>query len=264
MKPTTLVKVVSIVIPAYRAEKSIAKSLLKIKKVLDEIRYNYEIICVIDGIEVDGTFKKANKIARRFPKQIRIVGYLQNRGKGEAVRFGMSKAKGQIVGFVDEGLDIDPNSISMLLEHFEWYGADIIIGSKRHPASKVVYPWQRKILSFGYQIMVKVLFGLNVRDTQVGMKFFRREVVEKILPRLLVKEFAFDIEMLSVARSLGFGRIFEAPIELKMDFGTSTIINKGFVRTIWFTFIDTLAVFYRLKILRFYSYSNKKNWINRG
>lgn len=253
-------KLISVVIPAYRAEEFIEKNLLEVKSVLEKIEYPYEIICVIDG-QVDDTEKVAKSIAKKFPKKIKVVSYRKNLGKGHAVRFGMAKAKGDIIGFIDAGIELNPNGLSMLLEHFEWYEADIIVGSKRHQASKVVYPWQRKILSFGYQMLVRVLFGLRVKDTQVGMKFFRREVLEKILPRLLIKQFAFDIEMLAVAHSLGFTRVYEAPVEMKMDFGgVSTIATKGFARTIFKMLWDTLAVFYRLKILRFYDTKNKKNW----
>jgi len=187
-------------------------------------------------------------------------------GKGHAVRFGMAKAKGDIIGFIDAGLELEPNGLSMLLEHFEWYNADIIVGSKRHPASKVFYPWQRKILSFGYQMVVRLLFGLKVRDTQVGMKFYRREVLEKVLPRVLVKTFAFDVEILSVAYYLGYRRIFEAPVELSMKFkgGVSTIASKGFVKTAWAMLWDTAAVFYRLRILHYYDDKNKNNWITQN
>ena len=94
------------------------------------------------------------------------------------------------------------------------------------------------------------------------MKFFRREVLDKVLPRLLVKDFAFDIELLSVANYLGYKRIFEAPVEIKMRFGgVSTIASKGFARTVWRMLWDTSAVFYRLRILNFYDYKNRKNWI---
>lgn len=233
---------------------------MSIKETLDQTRYPYEIICVVDG-DVDDTFGRAKRFSSRFPDKIRVLGYKKNKGKGNAVRFGMSHAKGDVIGFVDAGIELNPNGISMLLEHFEWYGADIIIGSKRHPASKVIYPWQRKIISFGYQMIVKVLFGLNVKDTQVGMKFFRSEVVKKLLPRLLVKAFAFDIEMLAVANYMGYKRIYEAPIEMKMNFGNaSTIASSGFIKTSWLTLLDTLAVFYRLNILKYYEYKNRKNW----
>jgi len=250
----------SVVVPSYKAEKYIEKNLLDIKRELDRIGRKYEIICVVDG-RVDKTYEKAKKVAKKYPKQIRVADYLSNLGKGHAVRYGMARAKGDIVGFIDAGHDISPYSISILLEHFKWYEADIIIGSKRHPASKVDYPWQRKIVSFVYQMLVRILFGLNVRDTQVGVKFFRREVLEKVLPRVLVKEFAFDIEMLSVANYLGYKKIYEAPIELNMSFKGSSVVSKGFARTVFKMIRDTVAVFYRLRILNYYDYKNRKGWI---
>ncbi|KKR14046.1 MAG: Glycosyl transferase, family 2 [Candidatus Woesebacteria bacterium GW2011_GWA1_39_21b] len=217
----------------------------------------------MDDGSTDKTKQEAEKVAKKFPGKVKVVGYLTNLGKGHAVRFGMARAKGDIIGFVDAGIELNPNGLAMLLEHFEWYDADVIVGSKRHPASKVIYPWQRKIISFGYQLIVRVLFGLKVKDTQVGMKFFRREVLEKVLPRVLVKAFAFDVELLVVANSLGFRRIYEAPVEMKMKFagGISTIASKGFIRVSFKTFWDTAAVFYRLKLLHYYDDINRKNWI---
>jgi len=252
----------SVIIPAYRAEKFIEKNLSDVKNVLDKTRFPYEIIVVVDG-QVDKTYEKALVLQKKYPDRIRIFAYPSNLGKGHAVRYGMAKAKGQIIGFVDAGLEINPNGISMLLEHFEWYKADIIVGSKRHPASRVIYPWQRRILSFCYQVLVRVLFGLNVKDTQVGIKFFKREVLKKVLPRLLVKAFAFDIEVLAVANYLGFKRIYEAPVELKMEFkgGVSTIASKGFIKTSLKMLWDTLAVFYRLRIRNYYHTKNRKNWL---
>ncbi len=250
----------SLVIPTYKREKIIEKNILEIKKVLDELPYNYEMIVVVDGM-LDKTKEKAEKIARKFPDQIKIEGYEKNMGKGHAVRYGMALAKGDIIGFTDDGLDLHPSSIPLALEHFNWYNADIIVASKRHPASKVDYPWQRRILSVGYQLGTRLLFGLNVKDTQVGLKFFKRKVLEDVLPRILVKEFAFDIEMLSVAYYLGYRRMYETPIELKMEFGGSTILKKGFWRTVWKMAWDTSAVFYRLRILRYYDTKNKRKWI---
>ncbi len=249
----------SVVIPAYKSERFIEKSLTKVYSVLNEGRYAFELICVVDG-KVDGTYKKARKIARSLPN-LRVLGYKSNKGKGYAVRYGMSRANGKIVGFIDAGVELNINGMAMVLEHFEWYKADIIVGSKRHPASKVIYPWQRTIMSVCYQILVKILFGLNLRDTQVGMKFFRKEVLEKTLPRLLVKKFAFDIEMLAVANYLGFTRIYEAPVALKMKFnGESTIVSKKFFNVVFYMVWDTIAVFYRLRILHYYDYKNRKAW----
>lgn len=252
-------RLISVIVPAYKQEKTIARDLKKIKSILDKIRYRYELICVVDG-DVDKTLDRAKKALRGY-KTCKVIGYETNHGKGYAVRFGMAKSKGEIIAFIDSGMDLNPNGLSMLLEHFEWYKADIIVGSKRHPVSRVDYHWQRRILSYGYQAVVFLLFGLKVRDTQVGMKFFRREVLEKVLPRLLVKAFAFDIEMLAVANSLGFSRIFEAPVELSLGFGgSSQLANRKLLKNISLIFYDTLAVFYRLRIIKYYSDQNKRRW----
>ena len=245
----------SVVIPAVKQETTIARDLRRIERVLKQIRYDYEIICVVDG-KIDQTFQNAKKIRS---KKVMVIGYQNNKGKGHAVRYGIARTKGDIIAFIDAGMDLDPNGLSMLLEHFEWYRADIIVGSKRHPVSQVDYPWQRRILSWGYQILVWVLFGLKVRDTQVGMKFFKRRVLEDVLPRLLVKRFAFDIEMLAVAHSLGYKRIYEAPIRLEWEQGMS-VLSKSLWRTLYNMLWDTAAVFYRLRILRYYDDHNKRRW----
>lgn len=253
------INLVSIIVPAYRQEKTIEGDLNRLKSVLDKLRYPTELICVVDG-KVDSTFNKASKFAKKY-QNVKAIGYDVNKGKGYAVRFGMAESKGDVVGFVDAGMDLNPAGLSLFLDHIEWFDADIIVGSKRHPESKVDYPWQRRILSAGYQILVWLLFGLKVRDTQVGMKFFKRTVLEKVLPRLLVKKFAFDVEMLAVANRLGFKRIYEAPVEIKLHFGgASTITSQKFLRTVLRMIIDTLAVFYRLRILNYYADSNKRKW----
>lgn len=239
----------SVVMPVYKQENKVVPYLKNLDKILAGLNTNYEIICVVDGF-LDNTFKNAKKYVN---KRIKVVGYAKNQGKGNAVRFGMSQAKGKIIGFVDGGFDLSYSAIPLALEHMRWYDADIIIGSKRHPASKVVYPWQRRILSWGYQMMARILFGINVRDTQVGMKFFKKKIVKKVLPKLLVKAWAFDVEMLAVANRMGFTKIYEFPVELKLEFGAgSTLVSHNFLQTVFWMLWDTLAVFYRLKIRRYY------------
>lgn len=249
----------SVIVPAYREEKTIVRNIRRLLRVLSQIRYPYELIVVVDGFE-DGTFRKASRLVGSL-KNLKVTGYKANKGKGYAVRFGMARSRGDIVAFVDSGVELNPNGLSMCLEHFEWYNADVIVGSKRHPASKIDYNWQRRILSFGYQTLVWLLFGLKVRDTQVGLKIFRRKVLAKVLPRLLVKRYAFDVELLAVAHSLGFKRIYEAPVEIKFKFEGVSILNRHkFWVTVWSMLVDTLAVFYRLRILRYYSDMNRRHW----
>ncbi|OGG01664.1 hypothetical protein A2Z33_05470 [Candidatus Gottesmanbacteria bacterium RBG_16_52_11] len=246
----------SVIIPAYHQERTIEADLRRILATLSRWPTGYEVILVVDG-ETDGTKREAARVRDRH---LVITGYPTNHGKGHAVRFGMAKARGDVIGFVDAGSDLNPDSLYMMYEHFKWYNADIIIGSKRHPVSKVDYPLWRKFLSFGYQTVVRILFGLSIRDSQVGMKLFRRIVLEDVMPRLLVKEFAFDIEMLAVANHLGYRRIFEAPVELKFT-GLSNITSVNFWKIIYKMLWDTAAVFYRLKLLRYYDNSNKRKWI---
>ncbi|MDO8269301.1 MAG: glycosyltransferase [Candidatus Levybacteria bacterium] len=243
---------ISLIIPTYKQEKTISKDIQRIQSVMEQLRYPYEMIVIVDGM-LDNTYSNAVK---NQSKEVKVYVYPRNLGKGFAVRYGMLKASGEIVGFIDAGMDIHPNGLSMLLEHFEWYNADIIVGSKLHPVSKVRYPLSRLILSMGYRFLVRVLFGLSIRDTQVGMKFYKRKVIENVLPRLLVKRYAFDIEILAVAHRLGYKRIFEAPIEL--DFKESSITSSNFWHIILHMLWDTFAVFYRLNILHYYDGGIKK------
>jgi hypothetical protein len=133
----------------------------------------------------------------------------------------------------------------------EWYDADIVVGSKRHPASRIVYSPTRKVLSYGYYWFVRIMFGVRVRDTQAGIKIFRKKVLESILPRLVEKKFAGDLEMLVVAKRQGHGRIYEAPIKLNYAFATFT--SAATWRSVRGIFLDTLAIWYRTYIVGHYN-----------
>jgi len=237
----------TLIVPVHRQEKTIVKNLLIIKRALDSIRYDYEIIAVIDG-KVDSSFER---IKKAHIAKIKCMFYKENRGKSFAIRMGMHEAKGDYVMFLDSGNEIDTSGISMLLEHMEWYDADIIVGSKRHPASQVNYSFTRRILSYGYYVFVKLLFGVSVHDTQAGIKIYKKNVIEKVLPRLVEKKFAGDLEILVVANSLGFKRIFEAPI--KLDYSLGSVTSAATLKAIRGIFIDTLAIFFRKYIVRYYS-----------
>jgi len=244
----------SVIVPAYKQERTIQRDLRYIEDVLQKIRYDYEIICVVDGV-VDKTFENAKKTKS---EKLKVVGYSKNHGKGYAIRYGMVRTKGDLIAFIDAGMDLDPSGLSMLLEHMIWYDSDVIVGSIRHSASKVyAYPLKRKIYSQGYHLLTRVFFGLGITDSQRGLKIFKRKVLEKVLPRLLVKKYAFDIEILSVAYRLGFKKIHDGPVELDASKYKYSSIKFG---TVWTMFLDTLAIFYRLKILHYYDDRNKRKW----
>lgn len=251
-------RLLSVIVPAYKQEKTIKRDLENIIDTLEKglKDTDFEVICVVDGI-LDQTVHEAKKVKS---SKLRVVSYKDNQGKGYAVRIGMKEARGSLISFLDAGMDISPKGIMMLMAHMDWYDADVIVGSKKHPVSRVNYPFLRKILSFGYHFGVKILFGLPLTDTQSGIKIFKREVVDVILPRLLVKKYAMDIEMLAIAKYLGFDRIYEAPIEVTFNREASRIRWSTSFKMAW----DTLAVFYRLKILHYYDDNNRKNWVNTG
>lgn len=245
----------SVIVPVYKQATTIKKDLKSIQTTLEKIRYPYEMIVVVDGTRVDQSFTRAKSIHLPHTK---VIGYPHNHGKGYALRYGMARAWGDYIAFIDAGMEIDPNGISLLLEHLEWYQADIIVASKRHPASRVNYPLERKIISTLAHIYSRLFLGINLTDTQAGLKIFRREVLEKVLPRLLVKNYAIDLEILSVASHLGFTKIYEAPIKLNYDFDSLT--HASGLKVIAHSFKDALAVFYRLKILGYYDDKNKRRW----
>ncbi|OGH11583.1 MAG: hypothetical protein A3B38_02115 [Candidatus Levybacteria bacterium RIFCSPLOWO2_01_FULL_36_13] len=238
---------ISLVVPAYKQEKTIAKDVKNLDKALSALPLKHELIVVVDGY-LDKTMQKLSKL-----KNIEVValGYEKNEGKGFAIKKGVERATGDVIGFIDAGGDLDPTQISLMLDIMDWNKADIVIGSKLHPESKVNYPLWRKILSWGYRSLTQFLFGFGIKDTQVGLKIFRKKAAKDVFKRIVVKKFAFDIEVLAVAYKLGYHRIFEAPVRINFK-NISSITSSSFWRVIFWMLWDTMAVFYRLKILRYY------------
>jgi hypothetical protein len=132
--------------------------------------------------------------------------------------------------------------------------ADVVIGSKRHPKSIVNYPNNRRFLSGAYQGFVKSMFGLSITDSQAGLKLFKREVLDDVFPRVLVKKYAFDIELLVNAYNCNY-KIIEAPVE--MDFISAVGRSDVNLKAVGRMFVDTCAIFYRLNILRSYDNGHK-------
>lgn len=233
----------SVLVPAYNESQNIKTTLETLIDYMDQRQVGYEIIIVDDGSS-DETAVLARE---HVSEKIKVVRYATNMGKGFALRTAFDHSAGKIVAFFDAGLDYQPEHIMRFWQELQKQKVDIVIGSKRHPESKIEYPPKRRLLSFANRRVVKTLFNLNVTDTQVGMKIFRREVLDDIFPRALVKQFAYDIELLAMAQRYGY-KIAEAPVRLNFNFSTSAVNWKTVTKTGW----DTLAVFYRLRILKFY------------
>lgn len=245
VNPCNVVPTLSIIVPTYRDGERIYDNLLKLDRALDAIGEPYEIIVVSDG-NVDNTIDEARRLD--LP-HVRVHHYTRNMGKGFALRYGVTRSRGNIVTFIDGDGDIDPVQIATYLQIMRAFEADVVIGSKRHPDSKVVYPPMRRLYSSTYQALLRLLFRLEVRDTQVGLKLFRREVLAAVLPRIVVKRYAFDLELLVVAGHLGFTRIVEAPICIGQRF--SSTINRQAIMSI---LLETAAIYYRKNVLHYYDH----------
>lgn len=234
----------SLITPVVDGEHYIADSVRSMLEALDELARPYELIVVCDG-STDSTPSLA---AVSRDNRVRVIHYAENRGKGYAVVAGIAEARGRFIGWLDSDLDISPRAILRAVAVLESGGADAAIGSKRHPDSQVYYPTIRRVLSIGYQLLVRLLMRVDVRDTQVGAKVFRREMLDTVAPLLLIKRYAFDLEVLAVGVEFGFDRIEEIPIDLDYRF-TGTGINNAAVRSM---FVDTLAIAYRIHIRHWY------------
>ena len=234
----------SIVTPAFNQAETIQATLGEILRRLDSQGLDFELIVVSDGSK-DGTYDAARRLE---DPRVRVLDYDRNLGKGFAVRTGSLAARGRWVAWIDSDLDLDPSRVASFLELARRDGLDVVVGSKRHPDSAVAYPRRRRVYSWQYQMLVRALFALDVRDTQVGMKLFRRDVLERVLPVVLVKRYAFDLEVLAVSRHFGYGRIAEHPITLEYQFSGTGVGWRAIANALW----DTAAVFYRLRVRRYY------------
>ena len=233
----------SVIVPAYREGPRIYKNLTRLVGELDKLETAYEIVVVSDG-NTDATVREAMRVDS---PAIKVFHYPMNVGKGFALSFGVDQSIGELVTFIDADMELDPANIRGFMDLMETTGCDAVIGSKRHPLSRVAYPRFRRLQSWVYQVLIRVLFNLNVRDTQTGLKLFRRDVLRESMPLLAIKKFAFDLELLVVARYLGYQKVCEAPIALEYQFETTVNLSAAW-RVLW----DTAAIFYRLRILRYY------------
>ena len=241
--------VLSVVMPVFNLGGSIAGNLAQVARCLDGAGVRYELVPVDDGSS-DDSFSRMESF-RLDPGshgECRPVRVARNAGKGNALKAGFAASSGEFVLLLDGDLDIAPRMLPGFFDAMLANRADVVVGSKRHRDSKVNYPWHRRLASWTYFNLVRVFIGLPVTDTQTGMKLFRRDVLGDALARMLVKTYAFDLELLSIASGRG-AKVAEAPVEI--DFGT----KFGALRpsTVNQMAKDTLAVFYRLRLLNYYA-----------
>lgn len=237
---------ISVIMPAYNEARHIVANLLETVSTLLSFEYDFEVIVVDDG-SPDKTYLHAARLLVTHPESIRVVHYDSNLGKGNALLCGFAFARGEYIVFMDADMDLHPAQLPTFFGILEATDADIVIGSKRHPLSCVDYPWSRRLYSWAYYNVVRILFGLPVKDTQTGLKLFKRRALAEIASRVLAKGFAFDIEVLANAHRLRF-KIESAPVTLDFQRDAGRINWRHIARML----IDTCAIFYRLRIVKYY------------
>jgi len=255
MKSLTTEKV-SIIMPAFNEAEHVVNSIRETAKTFQEFGCAWELIVIDDG-STDSTFELAKSLCNEFPGNLIVKKNPSNRGKGRAFKKAFRYVSGDYVVFLDADMDLHPIQVQTLFDIMRLDNADVVIGSKLHPNSIVNYPLQRRIMSCGYYGLIKCLFSLPCRDTQTGLKLFKREVLSAVFPRVLVKKFAYDLEVLANAHRLGF-KIAEAPIVLSSQRKYGRIGVRAVFTTTW----DTLAIFYRMHVLKYYDridYHRRKN-----
>ncbi len=249
---------VSVVMPAYNESEHIVKNLIEVVETFEAFGNDFEVIVIDDGSS-DGTRVLAARALLAHPERVRVAHYDTNQGKGNALIAGTGIARGEYVVFLDADMDLHPKQLPRFFAIMQARNADAVIGAKWHPESVLTYPRFRRFCSKAYFAMVRLLFGLPLRDTQTGLKVFKMALLRDVFPRVLAKRFAFDIEVLAIAHSLGY-KIVDAPVtmEFKRQAGRLRL------RDAWPELADTVAIFWRLKVLHTYDRARGSECGNGG
>jgi glycosyltransferase involved in cell wall biosynthesis len=232
---------VSFIMPAYNVEDSVVEAVEMVKRVMANVTEDYEVIVVNDG-SVDGTRRVLEGLG---DGRVKVVDHRVNLGKGAAIKTGAEYARGEYTIILDADRDIDVRNVRLYLDALKRY--DVVVGSKRHPDSGYEAPLLRKVLSAGFNALVKLLLGIRVGDTQTGFKAFRTKWLKMIMKVIVVKRYSWDAEALAVANLLGL-RVAEAPVHIRQE--------KLFrFRDVLRMFLEVLGIVYRLRVLRWYQKS---------
>ncbi len=200
----------SVIIPAYNEESRLLATLARIYEYLRAQSYGYEMIVVSDGSR-----DKTAAVALEWKPEgcpLEVIDRKENRGKGYSVREGAALAKGEYILFSDADLSTPIEEVEKFLPLLK-SGSDIVIGSRSLQDSEIVVrqPFYRKLMGRVFNGMVQLLAVKGIIDTQCGFKSFSRKAVEDIFSLCLIEGFAFDVEILFLARKLGFA-IEEIPV----------------------------------------------------
>lgn len=203
---------VSIVIPCYRAAGLARSAVAPLRSALEEAGLRWEIVVVDDG---GGDFEDD---AFRGEQQVTLIRFPENRGKGAAVRTGMLRARGRARIFTDVDIPFGTAPVVEIAQRLLAGGARIVIGDRTLPGStyRLQLGWARRIASLAFTAIVGTIVTSGLYDTQCGLKGMTSEVADALFPLLRIDRFAFDVELIQVARhhSLAIDRV---PVRLERN-----------------------------------------------
>lgn len=215
---------VTVIVPCFRKGSVIAQTLRQMTNCFDRCGIQYRIRVVLDGPD-DST----RQVLMPFLSScIEVIELPSNLGKGGAIRCGSEDLETEFVAYIDADLDLHPNGIVIGLETLRAAPEEIVVayGSKRHPKSEVRYPVLRKVASRCFQVYTRAFLGLNVQDTQVGLKVFRTRQYQEAVRDCVMNGFAFDVEILSILKSKDFQAV-PIPIQLEFQFNSTVRFSSA-------------------------------------
>lgn len=218
-------QLLSLIIPAFNEERRIGKTIANYLNTIRDIQF--EIVVVDDG----SRDKTAATVMEFVDRNVKLIRLDRNYGKGRAVREGLRVAEGNYLVFVDSDGATDCEALSKLIEILQ-SGADCVIGSRYVNGSDVVVSPLRRLTSRIFNVIVNVLFGLGIKDTQCGFKGFRAEVIKPLLPALTIDRFAFDVEILWYLKRSG-ALVVEMPIRWRDQAGSKVAVIRHGISMVW-------------------------------
>ncbi len=229
---------ISIVIPAYNEETRLPASLDTVTRYLRHGGWRFTEIVVVDDGSTDSTARVAQNYALAHP-EVRLLRNPGNRGKGFSVRHGVLEARGDWILFTDADLSAPIEEAAKLFRAVEQHRAHIAFGSRGLDRSliEIHQSWFRETAGRLFNLFVRLLAGLPYADTQCGFKLFERRAAREIFRRQTLDRFGFDVEVLYLARRLGF-RAVEVPVRWRHCQGTKVSMWRDSVNM----FLDLLRI----------------------
>lgn len=215
-----MIRNISVFFPTYNEEKNIEKTVKEAEKTLKNLKLNYEIIIIDDG-SLDSTPQITDNIAFSDPK-VRVIHHPKNIGYGGALKTGFRNAKFPWVAFTDSDGQFDFSEITFFLE--KTGQADLILGYRLNRNDSIL----RKVFTFGWTLIAKVLLGLEVKDYSCGFKLIKKEAFDTVEP-LYAEEKVTQIEFLVKAKKAGFKFAEVGVHHYPRVFGTETGANINVV-----------------------------------